>query len=77
MAAGSLEYIEQAVNLASQEFVKGFLAGQLVLIVCFVFLFKYFLLRNSFETRAERSQQGGRRTEANASIICRYGSLMP
>ncbi|RKP03506.1 hypothetical protein CXG81DRAFT_6607, partial [Caulochytrium protostelioides] len=40
-----------AVNLASQEFIKGFIAGQLILGALFFGLIKFFLLRSGAETR--------------------------
>ncbi|KAI8916192.1 hypothetical protein EDD86DRAFT_185713 [Gorgonomyces haynaldii] len=45
--------LEQAVNLANKEFIKGFISGQLLLCTLIFFLVKMFLLRNSAETRLE------------------------
>jgi maintenance of morphology protein 1 len=45
--------IEQAVQLANGEFIKGFIAGQVILCVLIFFLLKVFLFRNSAETKLE------------------------
>jgi maintenance of morphology protein 1 len=43
--------VEDAVQLANGEFIKGFIAGQFILCILIFFLLKVFLLRNSTETR--------------------------
>jgi maintenance of morphology protein 1 len=45
--------IEHAVQLANGEFIKGFIAGQVILSVLIFFLLKVFLFRNTAETRVE------------------------
>ncbi|KAI9207787.1 uncharacterized protein BJ171DRAFT_491480 [Polychytrium aggregatum] len=45
--------IEAAVNLASKEFIKGFIAGQIILCILIFFLLKVFLLRSGGETKIE------------------------
>ncbi|EGF81443.1 hypothetical protein BATDEDRAFT_87389 [Batrachochytrium dendrobatidis JAM81] len=45
--------IEAAVQLANKEFIKGFIAGQIILCILFFFLLKVFLFRNSDETSQE------------------------
>lgn len=51
-----LDYIEQAVNLASQEFIKGFLAGQFALLFLIFIIVKFFFLRGSIETNIEQNR---------------------
>ncbi|KAL2913362.1 ERMES complex subunit mmm1 [Polyrhizophydium stewartii] len=60
-AAGTDRTIEAAVQLANKEFIKGFIAGQVILFILIFFLFKVFLLRNSDETRAELARRLERR----------------
>jgi hypothetical protein len=56
--------LKAAVNLANKEFIKGFIAGQVILSILLFFLVKVFLLRSGQETRIEmgkliKSQQKG------------------
>jgi maintenance of morphology protein 1 len=44
--------VEDAVQLANGEFIKGFISGQIILCILIFFLLKVFLLRNSTETRS-------------------------
>ncbi len=45
--------LQEKIQNATGEFIKGFLTGQVVLGVLLFFLLKVFLLRNSTETRQE------------------------
>ena len=47
------ETVQAAVNLANQEFIKGFLAGQIILCLLIFFLLKIFLFRGGRETKIE------------------------
>ncbi|KAJ1546091.1 ERMES complex subunit mmm1 [Cladochytrium tenue] len=49
--------LEAAVNLASKEFIKGFIAGQIILCILLFFLVTVFLLRNGEETRIEMTRR--------------------
>ncbi|KAJ1332093.1 hypothetical protein BSLG_009026 [Batrachochytrium salamandrivorans] len=49
--------IEAAVHLANREFIKGFIAGQVILGALIFFLLKVFLFRNADETRLEHSRR--------------------
>lgn len=45
--------VQAAINLANQEFIKGFLAGQLIFALLLFLLLKLFLFRGRAETRIE------------------------
>lgn len=47
------EEVLEAVNLANKEFIKGFVAGQVILALLIFILLKIFLFRGAAETRLE------------------------
>ncbi len=47
------EEVLEAVNLANKEFIKGFVAGQVILALLIFILLKVFLFRGAAETRLE------------------------
>ncbi|KAJ3083528.1 hypothetical protein HK102_001027, partial [Quaeritorhiza haematococci] len=64
--------LEAAVNLASKEFMKGFIAGQIILCILFFFLLKVFLLRNGEETRIEIAKKRRERKLFEPKAIAKY-----
>jgi hypothetical protein len=47
------EEVLEAVNLANKEFIKGFVAGQVILALLIFILLKVFLFRGTSETKLE------------------------
>lgn len=47
------EEVLEAVNLANKEFIKGFVAGQMILALLIFILLKVFLFRGTAETKLE------------------------
>ncbi|KAI9340672.1 hypothetical protein DFJ73DRAFT_844769 [Zopfochytrium polystomum] len=57
MSSSNSQALEAAVNLASKEFIKGFIAGQVILCLLLFFLVQVFLLRNGEETKIEMTKR--------------------
>ncbi|KAI8849240.1 hypothetical protein BC829DRAFT_443070 [Chytridium lagenaria] len=49
--------LEAAINLANKEFIKGFIAGQVIICILLFFFVKVFLLRNEEETKIELAKR--------------------
>lgn len=58
--------VQAAVNLANQEFIKGFIFGQIILAILIFALLKVFLFRGSAETRLEMAH---RRVRLKVSVV--------
>ncbi|KAI8809232.1 hypothetical protein BJ742DRAFT_677040 [Cladochytrium replicatum] len=63
-------YFQHEVNLASREFIKGFVFGQLGFCILAFFLLKLFFFRGSDETKVEIARRKRKQRNFEPKVVC-------